>query len=308
MTRHIRLYRQWNGTTMPEPGSNADQGEKLLALEKNEITEYHIYTRLAAVTTDPANRDVLLRIASEELGHYRIWQRYTGREAEPDRLRVLLYYSAARILGLTFAIRLMEGVERRAQTADSALSARYPEVGQILSNEESHERELVLLLNEERLRYTGSVVLGLNDALVEFTGTLAGLTFALQDTRLIAVTGLIMGVAASLSMAASEFLSQRSDETAEDPFRASVYTGTAYIVTVALLILPFLLLADPFIALFFTLAGAVAVIFAFTFYIAVAKDLPFWRRFAEMILISLGISAISFMIGFAIRIFLHVSV
>jgi vacuolar iron transporter family protein len=144
---------------------------------------------------------------------------------------------------------------------------------------------------------------------VEFTGTLAGLTFAIQNSQIIAVAGLITGVAASLSMAASEYLSQRSDgATSTDPKKAAVYTGITYIVTVALLILPFLILKSPYIALVFTLIGAVLVIFVFTFYISVAKDLPFWKRFAEMAAISLGIAAISFVIGLLIRVLLHVTV
>ena len=49
----------------------------------------------------------------------------------------------------------------------------------------------------------GSVVLGLNDELVEFTGALAGFTLALSDHRLIALTGSITGIAAALSMASS---------------------------------------------------------------------------------------------------------
>jgi VIT1/CCC1 family predicted Fe2+/Mn2+ transporter len=58
----------------------------------------------------------------------------------------------------------------------------------------------------------------------------------------------------------------------------------------------------------FTLLGAVLVIFLFTFYISVAKDLPFWRRFGEMLVISLGIAAISFVIGVLIRTVLHINV
>jgi len=153
------------------------------------------------------------------------------------------------------------------------------------------------------------VVLGLNDALVEFTGTLAGLTFAIQNSQIIAVAGLITGVAASLSMAASEYLSQRSDATdGTSPKKAAVYTGLTYIVTVSLLILPYLVLSSPYIALVCTLAGAVLVIFCFTFYISVAKDLPFYKRFAEMAVISLGIAAISFVIGLLIRVLLNVNV
>jgi len=282
--------------------------KNLLIMQQGEITEYHIYTKIAAAQKDPHNREVLTRIAQDELGHYGIWKQYTHQDVAPNTSRIWFYYLIARIFGITFAIKLMEGVEKRAQSYDKALIDTIPEIKTILTNEETHERELIALIDEERLKYVGSIVLGLNDALVEFTGTLAGLTFALQNTQLIAVAGLIMGVAASLSMGASEYLSRRSDGGPTDPLKASVYTGIAYIVTVALLILPFLILTNPYYALVFTLIGAIMVIFLFTFYISVAKDLLFWRRFAEMLVISLGIAAISFVIGIFIRTVLNINV
>ncbi len=279
----------------------------LLALQQAEITEHHIYKKIAAIQKVAHNRDVLDKIAQQELEHYGIWKRYTNREVAPNDFHIWFYYLLARIFGMTFAIKLMEGVERRAQGYDQALISQIPETREILTNEENHERELIALIDEERLKYMGSVVLGLNDALVEFCGTLAGLTFAIQNTQIIAIAGLIMGVAASLSMGASEYLSQRSDAGSTDPVKASVYTGITYIGTVAILILPFLVLASPYIALLYTLLGAVFVIFLFTFYISVAKDLSFWKRFGEMLLISMGIAAISFIIGIFIRIGLNIN-
>jgi VIT1/CCC1 family predicted Fe2+/Mn2+ transporter len=293
---------------MKQPLFEPDLMATLLAMQKGEITEHHIYTRIAEGTGDARNREVLTRIARDELGHYTLWKKYTQQDVAPDTLRIWFYYLIARVFGMTFAIKLMEGVEKRAQGYDQALVDQIPEIQVILTNEETHERELIALIDEERLKYVGSVVLGLNDALVEFTGTLAGLTFAIQNTQIIAVAGLIMGVAASLSMGASEYLSQRTDGGTTDPFKASVYTGATYIVTVALLILPFLVLHNPYFALMLTLLGAVLVIFLFTFYISVAKDLPFWRRFAEMLTISLGIAAISFVIGILIRTVLNINV
>ncbi|WP_292426373.1 VIT1/CCC1 transporter family protein [Methanoregula sp.] len=282
---------------------------KISALQRNEITEHHIYLKIAEVTPEPHNREVLTRIATEEYNHYTIWKQYTAKEIAPNMLRVLFYYFIARLLGMTFAVKLMEGVEQGAQTRDEMLLVAIPEMQSMLANEATHERELIALIDEERLKYVGSVVLGLNDALVEFTGTLAGLTFAIQNSQIIAVAGLITGVAASLSMAASEYLSQRSEgTTGTSPKKAALYTGATYIVTVALLILPFLILQSPYLALVFTLIGAVLVIFVFTFYISVAKDLPFWKRFAEMAAISLGIAAISFVIGLLIRVMLNVNI
>jgi VIT1/CCC1 family predicted Fe2+/Mn2+ transporter len=280
----------------------------LLALQQGEITEHHIYKKIAAIQKVAHNREVLERISQQELGHYEIWKRYTHQDVAPNTPRIWFYYLVARVFGITFSIKLMENVEKRAQGYDKALFVQIPETREMLINEENHEKELIALIDEERLKYIGSVVLGLNDALVEFTGTLAGLTFAIQNTQIIAVAGLIMGVAASLSMGASEYLSRRSDGGPTDPVKASVYTGFAYIVTVALLILPFLVLASPYIALAFTLLGAVGVIFLFTFYISVAKDLSFWKRFGEMLLISLGIAAISFVIGMLIRTVLNINV
>lgn len=282
--------------------------KRILAAQRAEITEHRIYSHLAASTRDAHNRSVLQEIATEELAHYRIWKEYTGQDVRPDLLRVWYYCIMAWLLGITFTLKLMENVEKAAQHADPATLAAIPEYAGIIANEEKHERELIDLIDEERLRYVGSVVLGLNDALVEFTGTLAGLTFAIQNTRIIAVAGLIMGIAASLSMSASEYLSQRSDAGSTDPAKAAVYTGFAYVITVALLILPFLLLENPYLALLFTLIGAVAVILVFTFYISVARDLPFTKRFGEMVAISLGIAAISFILGVAIRVFLHIDV
>jgi VIT1/CCC1 family predicted Fe2+/Mn2+ transporter len=143
---------------------------------------------------------------------------------------------------------------------------------------------------------------------VELTGALAGFTLALQNTKLIALTGLITGVAAALSMAASEYLSTRSEETTKSPVRASVYTGIAYIATVFVLILPYLTLNNYYVCLACTLLAAVVIIGFFNYYVSVAKDEPFKRRFLEMAGLSLGVATLSFFIGFAVRSFLGVDV
>ena len=100
------------------------------------------------------------------------------------------------------------------------------------------------------------MVLGLNDALVELTGALAGLMLALQNVKLISLSGLITGIAASLSIAASEYLSTRSEDIGKHPVSAAIYIGIAYIITVTLLILPYLLLTNYYL----DLATAVIII------------------------------------------------
>lgn len=282
--------------------------EKLLRFQKNEITERHIYTRLARRVRPEANREILEKIAQEEHAHYQRWRRYTQEDVPPDRRAIWKYIWLSRLFGFTFALKLMEGGEENAQDTYAALREAIPEAEAIAREEQHHEEALLQLLDEERLRYTGSMVLGLNDALVELTGALAGLTLALQNTRLIALTGSITGIAAALSMGVSEYLSTKAEKTTKDPLRASLYTGAAYVVTVLLLVLPYLLLTNYYICLVCTLALAVGIIALFTYYVSVAHDEPFKKRFLEMTGLGLGVAAFSFLIGFLLRALLGVDV
>ncbi len=271
--------------------------------QRNEIEAHLIYSSIAASCKNPENAKILKTIAADEKKHYDYLKKFSGMDIKPRFLYVLIFKIIARILGLTFAFKLLENGEQEAHEGYSLIEEYLPELKQVIEEEERHERELIDMLNEKRLNYIGSIVLGLNDALVELTGALAGYTFAIQDSRNIALLGLITGISASLSMAASEYLSKR-EEKEEGGFSSSIYTGLAYIITVTLLILPFLIIPNPFIDLGITIAIAVLIILFFNFYISVAKDLDFKSRFLEMAGISIGVAIISFGIGWAVRTFL----
>ncbi|MCG6962269.1 MAG: VIT1/CCC1 transporter family protein, partial [Acidobacteria bacterium] len=243
------------------------------------------------------------RIGRDELRHHDFWANQTGKMVGVNGLMVWLYVFLARLFGLTFSLKLMERGEDFARKQYERMRD-IEGVDAILKDEEEHEKELIDMLADEPLEYAGSIVLGLNDALVELTGALAGLTLALGNAHLVAVAGLVTGIAASLSMATSEYLSSKSeaiDTDTKSPAKAAVYTGTAYILAVVFLILPFFLLANMFVALATTLVIAVLIIAVFNFYISVAKELRFWPRFVEMAGISLGVAAISFGAGWALQ-------
>jgi len=281
---------------------------KINIFQRNEITEHFIYHKLARVSRSPQNREILEQIGDDELKHYQTWRSYSGKDVEPDRLKIWLYFLISRIMGLTFGIKLMERGEEDAQDHYQLLTTSIKEVDQIVQDERAHEEKLISMFDEEMLHYIGSIVLGLNDALVELTGVLAGLTLALQDGALIALTGSITGVAAALSMGASEYLSTKTEKTIKQPLRAAFYTGSTYLFTVLLLIFPYLVLANFYISLALTLVIAVLIIAFFNFYVSVAQDEPFGKRFMEMTAISLGVAGVSFLIGYLVRTALGVDV
>lgn len=276
--------------------------KELLRQQQNEITEYEIYSQLAKMINESENGQLLREIGAQELEHYQFWEKISGQKLNPEKGKVRKYIWLARLFGLAFALRHLEKNEQEASAFYDHVSSDYPEALRLKAEEEEHEQKLIGLLEDKRLSYAGAIVLGLNDALVEFTGTLAGLTFAFNNSMIVASTGLVMGVAAALSMAASGYLSSREDDQEDvNPITSAIYTGVAYIGTVFFLVLPYFLFATAKLALAIMLAITVLIIAAYTYYISVAKALSFKRRFLEMAIISLGVAVISFGIGSAVK-------
>ena len=269
-------------------------------MQKNEATEHIIYGDLAK-RVKGRNGEILARIAAEEGIHAGIWAKYTGESPKPGTLKILYYRTLAIVFGITFVINMMESGEEGAQDTYSSIAEEVPEALAMYKSEQEHEAALIELIDEERLRYISSMVLGLNDALVELTGALAGFTFALGNTTTIAMAGFITGSAATVSMAASEYLSKKNDPSEEHPVKAAVYTGIAYMIVVTMLLIPYCCFANPLTSLFFCLFNAGLVILVFTFYVSVVRKEPFKPAFLEMIGISFGVAALSFCIGWGAR-------
>ncbi|UZW14600.1 VIT1/CCC1 transporter family protein [Clostridium pasteurianum] len=282
----------------------------LITMQCNEITEKEIYTKVSQITKDENNRNIMLKIAKEEEQHYNLIKSYTNEEVPVNKKRVWFYCLAAKVFGFTFAVKQMEGRENEVVRGYSyeKLSENFPKLSKIAEEEEKHELLLIDMLDEERLKYVGAIVLGLNDALVEITGSLAGFTLSMANTRVIALAGLITGISATLSMAASEYIAEKTEGT-KNALKSSLYTGISYLGTVVLLILPFIFTHENMYiqALIISLIIAVVIISLFNYYISVAKGLNFKKRFLQMAGVSLGVAAFSFIVGLLVKNILNIN-
>jgi VIT1/CCC1 family predicted Fe2+/Mn2+ transporter len=276
--------------------------KKALIQQQNEINDHALYLALSQREKEPENREVFVRISEEELEHYRFWEKITGQKREASPLLIRFYLLLVTIFGTSFALKWVERREKWAEEFYRSLFDAYPEARKIYMQERMHEQKLIGMLQDKKLLYAGAIVLGMNDALVELTGTLSGIALAFEHAQTVGITGAIMGVAASLSMAGSSFLEAR--ENPDKTIRATVYaayTGISYILTTAVLVLPFFLLPRIATALAVMFAGAVVAIMAYNFYIAVAKGQSFARRTSQMLLITLGVALVSFAIGYGVH-------
>lgn len=276
-----------------------------LQFQQDEMNGYDIYRTLGKHTKHVENGKILTEIAEVEFNHAALIERYTGKSLKSNKLKVLFYRLMSWLFGFTFVLKMLEKDEGLAQN----VYKDYPELSSFSTEEEKHEEVLIGLINEKRLKYIGSIVLGLNDALVEFTGALAGFTLALSNSKLIALTASITAIAGALSMGASEYLSNKTEgNSVSQSLSSAVYTGLAFIITVIALIVPFVLIATPIYALVVTLLIAVLIIAIFNFYYAIVCDKSFRKRFAEMAAISFSIAAISFLLGYLLKMFTGIDV
>lgn len=281
-----------------------EQFNLLLSFQKDEATSSKLYEKIANRVKDKKNKTILKRISKEEYYHSEIWKQYTLKTIKPNIFKVLFYQLVSYILGYTFVIKILETHEYQGIKALQEIKQKFPEVEAIIKQEEAHEKELIDMLNEERLNYVGAMVLGLNDALVELTGTIAGLTFVLMNTKLTALAGIITGIAATLSMATSNYLAEKANGN-KKALVASFYTGIAYLITVIFLTLPYLIFSkDMFVAALISMIFIVIfLIFIFSSYISIVKSERILPRFFEMAGISLSVAFISFLIGLGAKMF-----
>lgn len=283
--------------------------QKALTQQQNEINDHTLYTLLALKEKDPINRKILEKIASEEQSHYTFWKKITGRELKASRIVVNFYLFLASLFGVTFAVKLMESRENDSIEIYKELSQIYPEAKHIYAQEQKHENALAEMLQDKKLQYAGAVVLGMNDALVELTGTLSGIALAFDKSNVVGITGMIMGIAASLSMAGSAYLeSKENEESSLSPLVYSLYTGGSYIFTTFALILPFFLFDAVLVSLALMFLIAFLTIVIFNFYIAVAKSQSFVKRTLQMSAITFGVALISFGIGYMVKHYLGIEV
>lgn len=273
---------------------------------QNEYRDYVIYRALAAVEPDPAFKRILAELTQHELGDLNFWRRLATRtNFRVGPLALWRMRLLRRVFGLAFTAKLLERGEKQAilnyhRFLGQAAGPLRAQVQEILRHEEHHERTLIAQIKEERIAFMGSITLGLNDALIELTGALTGFAFAFQRNRAVAVAGLILGAAASLSMASSAYLAARQ-EPGKNPRKAALYTGLSYLAVTALLLLPFFLLPRVPAALAVMLGAVVAIVVGLSYYTAVVFDRDFRRSLTEMLLCSVGVAGASFLIGLLAR-------
>jgi len=273
----------------------------------NQYRDHVMYKALAETEPVPEFKEILEKLVEQEYDDYVFWSQFARQKTFYIRpLEIKLFKLIRKIFGLTFTAKLLEGHEKQMQghygdylntLTDDALKGKMEEM---IIQEKEHERYLLSQVKEDKVRFISNIVLGINDGLIELTGALVGFSLALQHTPLVALSGIITGVSAALSMAASAYM-QAQYEEGRDARKAAFYTGISYIVVVCILVAPFLLAQSVTSALLCMSGLTLVIILAISWYTTVLFERPFGRQFIQMLLFSVGIAAVAFGIGLLSR-------
>ncbi|MBN1496308.1 MAG: rubrerythrin family protein [Spirochaetes bacterium] len=275
--------------------------KKILIYQKNEITEHILYSALAR-RFKGKNGEILHKISGDELRHYNFFKKITGREVRPDYIKIFFFRMVSWVFGITFTMKMMSNGEDQAEHNYEEVEDRVPGIKKIISEEVKHEESLMAQIEEGVITHMGSMVLAINNSIQEITGIVVGLTFALSSAILVGKTALISGMAATLAMVASEYLSQKAEAgDSGEPLKAAFYTGVVYLLVVAVIVSPYFIFESHYAALVVALGAVVLIITVFTFFMSVVKGLLYRKAVMEVSAITAVVVALSLGLGMVIK-------
>jgi VIT1/CCC1 family predicted Fe2+/Mn2+ transporter len=171
-----------------------------------------------------------------------------------------------------------------------------------------------LLKYSPMLNNIRSIILGMNDGLVEILGAVAGFAVALRQPLLVLVAGMIVAIAGTLSMAGGSYLSIEYEKsvyktkTTDSAKASAFYTGLAYIIGSAFPLVPFVLGFSGYYAILLSIIITAIVLTFVSILISIVSDTSIKRRILRTLIISLGIVMVTMALGFYARNVLHINI
>ncbi len=272
-----------------------------------------IFNTLARAENNDEFKSILQELSSIEAGHFEFWKSLSKRNNyDVPKTTIWTFKGLRTLLGMTFVVRLLEWQEGEMidELREYLFASDHPrkdEIENIILVEEAGEAKLIKRIKEERVEFTGSIVLGLNDGIIELSGALTGFSFAFRHNPTVVLAGIILGISASLSMGSSAYLQARH-ERGKDPTKAALYVGLSYFLVLAFLIWPFVVFSSLYVPLIFMITSIVLLVAGLSFYTSVIFSRKFSQSFAEMLVFSIGTALVTFLIGTAARKLLGISI
>ncbi|WP_457621693.1 VIT1/CCC1 transporter family protein [Persephonella sp.] len=194
------------------------------AFYKDEIDDFVTYSYLSEKAKDPELKDILKKIAEIEKNHAQFWKSFLEKRDEKvpqtkhSKLKLFLLSMLSKVINPVFVVSFLELGESGAVRKyydflrkESIHEDEKEEIKKIIIDELEHETTFAKETQKLGVSNIRDFVLGMNDGLVEILGVVTGLSAVyLNNPFMVAISGLIVGIAGALSMGIGAFISVRS--------------------------------------------------------------------------------------------------
>ncbi len=306
-----------------------------------ELMDYIIYSRISEKIKDKKRKMRILKLAEMEKKHAEFWKKVAERRKirvkdKTSKLKIWFFMILSSI-SLTWTAKILELLENKAIKDYYSIyenkeldKEELDSLKKIIEDELFHEIEMIDIEKKESnfIDHIRDVFLGMNDGLVEILSALAGLVSLYpNDPLLIGITGTIVGLSGTLSMAIGTYISVKNqkdvkekgnfeyhvakqlnirtnlkyEEITENPLKAGYLTGIFYIIGTALVVYPFFLGIAPKIAILISALTAVITWIIAGFIIAISSGISIKGKILEMLLTGLGAAVVTYSFGYIIN-------
>lgn len=260
----------------------------------NEYKDQMVYSMLARIEKNGSRKQLLSKLAEIEKSHADFWQSHSpAYRPKVSWIYLRLLVLVRLIFGVTFVVKMLENHEKETMKKYVNISRRLDEknperiaIDKIIKEESEIETSLVSSIDEAIVRYVGFVMLGLADAIIEVTGVQAGFLGVTNSALVAGLAGLIVGIAASISMGAAAYLQARQSST-DKAFLPALMTGVIYLLTVLIIASPYFVISQLATALAVSIMISAGLVAVFSFFVSVVQN----RSFRKELFINISLLA-----------------
>lgn len=277
-----------------------DIKELIIEAQRSEVTEYHIYKSLARHARDKENKRLLEQIAAEELEHYRFWMDY-GDEVDPMWWKVNLYILMSRIFGFVFALKLMERKEQIAEKKYLEISKFIPEVVKIAGEERGHEKILLNMVTDSRLKGMGSWIISINLVVFSLIILLFVLSMTTQNPILMATIAMISILAVSSADLFITLFLRNNQSIHKDQVRKGLIRFVSGTAIGSIILIPYTIKQDVYVSLAMSTLIALFLSILLNYQFAVVSDQKGYKKIGRIFLVFLLVAFVGMAAGLIIR-------
>lgn len=292
-----------------------DRKSAILMMYRKELLHRDSFAAFAEMEKRPHVKKLLSELADEEVRHSNTFLKAVGsRDAKGyNKIDFYILLLSRRILGLGLTMKIMEKEEHQLESKIESHEKGVP-IPKIDETRENCLKTEIISQNKV-LGNIRDIFFGMSDGLVEILAAVSGIGAALQSPLLVIVAGSIVAVSGTLSMAGGAYLGTDYENIVglsgdkkykvKSSSRSAAYVGFAYIFGSLFPLLPFALGMSGIWAIASAIVLTVVVLAITATLLSIVSDTPILKRVSKTMIITLGITAITIILGFYARHYLH---